>query len=199
MLLLLLILLLLLLLLLLIQHYYSYYSSYYYYYYYYYDTCTIKAKYMKGKIWKNIEEKFEQNPNTLCACRLSKGHISTRARAHMALVTRAPSYVSYIQYSPVMSILHLEFVLILELTKTLEIPPLPQRDWIWSSYVNNVSRTCAYSSHQVSSWSFISKHFPRFPVSKISISPSTPQCPQIQSEWKMNHLRHDIFPYIKFY
>ena len=53
-------------------------------------------------------------------------------------------------------------------------PPPPQRDKIHFSYVNHVSRTCAYSSHQVSSRSLHSKCFPRFPVSEISVSPNQP-------------------------
>ena len=63
-----------------------------------------------------------------------------------------------------------------ELAKALEIPPpqLPQRERIRSNYVNHVSRTCAYSPHQVSSRSLHSKRFPRFPVSKISVSPLQP-------------------------
>ena len=65
-----------------------------------------------------------------------------------------------------------------ELAKALEIPQLPQRERIRSTYVNHVSRTCAYSSHQVSSRYLHSKRFPRFPVSKISVSPPpTPYVP----------------------
>ena len=53
-------------------------------------------------------------------------------------------------------------------------PQLPHRERIRTNYVNLVFITRAYSSHQVSSRYLHSKHFPRFPVSKISISPLQP-------------------------
>ena len=77
-------------------------------------------------------------------------------------------------------------------------PQLPQREQIRSNYADHVSRTFTYSSRQVSSRSLHSKCCPRFPVSKISISPSSPLCCWIRFEIKMEHLRHKIFLYIKF-
>jgi len=53
-------------------------------------------------------------------------------------------------------------------------PQLPQRGRIRTNYVNLVSITCAYSSYQVSSGSLHSKVSPKFPVSKISVSPLQP-------------------------
>ena len=44
---------------------------------------------------------------------------------------------------------------------TLPPPHLPQKEWIRSDYVNHVSRTCAYFSHQVSSRYLHSKCFLR--------------------------------------
>ena len=46
----------------------------------------------------------------------------------------------------------------------IPLPKLPQRDRIQSGYFNHVSRTCAYSFHQVSSRCLHSKRFPIFPV-----------------------------------
>ena len=54
--------------------YYCYYFSYYHHY--YYDASTIKDKSMKLNIGDNIELKFGLYQKTLCACRLSKRHIS---------------------------------------------------------------------------------------------------------------------------
>ena len=56
-----------------------------------------------------------------------------------------------------MSITHLELVFIPELAQALEINRQNTR------YVISVCRTCAYSSHQVSSRSLFTKRFPRFP------------------------------------
>ena len=92
-------------------------------------------------------------------------------------------------------------VLKLKITQFSRInpPPPPQRDKIHSSYVNQVSRTCAYSSHQV--FILISPlcvfqdfRFPRF----LFPQPS-PLCHRIRFELKTEVLRHKIFLYIKFH
>ena len=66
-------------------------------------------------------------------------------------------------------------------------PQLHQRKRIQSSYVNHVSRTCAYSSHHVSPRSLHSKHFPRFAVSRFPFPPSPPPllCLRIRFKSKM--------------
>ena len=76
-------------------------------------------------------------------------------------------------------------------------PPtkLPQREWIRSGYVNHVSRTCAYSSHQVPSRSLHSKRFPRFPVSHTN----SPQCHQIRLGFEIGALRNKVLLNIKFH
>ena len=66
-----------------------------------------------------------------------------------------------------------------------------KREQIRSNYVNHLLRTCAYSSHQVSSRSLHSQRFPRF-----LFPSSNPLCPRIQFESKMEHLRHKILLYI---
>jgi len=43
-------------------------------------------------------------------------------------------------------------------------PQLPQRERIWYSYINHVSRTFAYSIHQALSQFLHSQCFPRFPL-----------------------------------
>ena len=55
---------------------------------------------------------------------------------------------------------------------------LRKRERIHSGYVNHVSRTCDYFSHQVSSWSLHSKHFPIF-----LLPPSTPYVARSDSNW----------------
>ena len=84
-----------------------------------------------------------------------------------------------------------------EITKALDPPPqIPQREWILPGYVNYVSKTFAYSTHEVSFRSPHSKRFPRFPVSP-SDTP-TPQCHQIWSGFKIRALRHEFLLNIKF-
>ena len=52
-----------------------------------------------------------------------------------------------------------------ELAKALDPPNSPQRERIQSGYVDQVSTTFAYSTHQVSSRSIHPKRLPRFLVS----------------------------------
>ena len=72
-------------------------------------------------------------------------------------------------------------------------PQLPHREQILSGYVNHLSTTYVDSSRQVSCRSLHSKRFPRFPVSKISVSPSNPLCLWVQFELKMEHLKQKTF------
>ena len=74
--------------------------------------------------------------------------------------------------------------------KVLEIP-LPQREWIWSGYINHIYRTCAYSFHQVSSQSLYSKYFPRFPPP----TPPPPQYHQIWAGFKKSSETQGLFKY----
>ena len=79
-----------------------------------------------------------------------------------------------------------------KLTKSLNpSPQLPKRERIQYGYVNHVSVTFAYSIHQASSRFLHSKCFPRF-----LFPSSSPLCPRIQFESKMEHLRHKILLYI---
>ena len=62
-------------------------------------------------------------------------------------------------------------------------------------YINHVSTTFAYSTHQVSSQILLSKRFPRFPVSLSN----SPQCQQIWSGFEIRALRHEFLLNIKFH
>ena len=66
---------------------------------------------------------------------------------------------------------------------------------IRSSHVSDVSRICVCSSHQVSSRSLHSKRFPRFPVPPSN----SPRNHGIRSGFQLGHLRHEVFPHIKFH
>ena len=76
---------------------------------------------------------------------------------------------------------------------------LPQRDRIRSGYYNHESRTFAYSSHQVSSRSPHSRRFPRFSVFKTFRFPAPPLSVLKPDPNMLEHLRHEIFLYIKFH
>ena len=84
-----------------------------------------------------------------------------------------------------------------ELAKVLEIPlpQLPKRERIWSGYVNRVSRTCACSSHKVSSQSLHYKRFPRFPVSPLN----SPHCHGIELGFQIRVVRYQVLLNIKFH
>ena len=58
-------------------------------------------------------------------------------------------------------------------------PQLLQRKRIPSNYINHVFRTCAYSSHQVSSWSLHSKRFPALMISGFQDSRFPPPSPYV--------------------